>query len=53
MAGVLGLQNGELQVGEVGDLKTKDAGRCRIEWHLQIANRVRMLRHSRTVRSAA
>ncbi len=29
--GVMGLQNGELQVVEVGDLKTKDAGRWRID----------------------
>ena len=31
MEGVMGLQNSELQVVEVGDLETKDAGRFRIK----------------------
>jgi HK97 family phage major capsid protein len=33
MEGVMGLQNSELQVVEVGDLETKDAGRWRIKWN--------------------
>jgi HK97 family phage major capsid protein len=33
MEGVMGLQNSELQVIEVGDLETKDAGRFRIKWY--------------------
>lgn len=37
MEGVMGLQNGELQVVEVGDLETKDAGRYRIKWYASAA----------------
>jgi HK97 family phage major capsid protein len=37
MDGVLGLQNGELQVVEVGDLETKDATRWRIKWYAAMA----------------
>jgi hypothetical protein len=33
-AGVTGLENGGLQVVEVGDLETKDATRWRIKWYL-------------------
>jgi hypothetical protein len=37
MEGVMGLQNSELQVVEVGDLETKDAGRWRIKWYASAA----------------
>ena len=37
MEGVMGLQNSELQVIEVGDLETKDAGRYRIKWYASAA----------------
>jgi hypothetical protein len=37
MDGVIGLQNGELQVVEVGDLETKDASRWRIKWYASVA----------------
>jgi hypothetical protein len=37
MEGVMGLQNSELQVIEVGDLETKDAGRFRIKWYASLA----------------
>jgi HK97 family phage major capsid protein len=37
MDGVIGLQNGELQVVEVGDLETKDATRWRIKWYASMA----------------
>ena len=37
MEGVMGLQNSELQVTEVGDLETKDAGRWRIKWYASAA----------------
>ena len=37
MEGVMGLQNSELQVIEVGDLETKDAGRFRIKWYASAA----------------
>jgi HK97 family phage major capsid protein len=37
MEGVMGLQNGELQVIEVGDLETKDAGRWRIKGYASSA----------------
>jgi HK97 family phage major capsid protein len=37
MEGVMGLQNSELQVVEVGDLETKDAGRWRIKWYASLA----------------
>lgn len=37
MEGVMGLQNSELQVVEVGDLETKDAGRFRIKWYASAA----------------
>jgi HK97 family phage major capsid protein len=33
MEGVMGLQNSELQVVDVGDLETKDSGRWRIKWY--------------------
>ena len=37
MEGVMGLQNSELQVVEVGDLEAKDAGRWRIKWYASLA----------------
>jgi HK97 family phage major capsid protein len=37
MEGVMGLQNSELQVVDVGDLETKDAGRWRIKWYASAA----------------
>jgi hypothetical protein len=37
MEGVMGLQNGEIGVTEVGDLETKDAGRYRIKWYASAA----------------
>jgi hypothetical protein len=37
MEGVMGLQNSEIQVTEVGDLETKDAGRFRIKWYASVA----------------
>src|SRR4051794_6487760 len=37
MDGVMGLQNSEIQVTEVGDLETKDAGRYRIKWYASAA----------------
>ncbi|MBN9014742.1 MAG: hypothetical protein J0H25_17280 [Rhizobiales bacterium] len=33
-AGILGLENGGIQVEEVGELETKDASRWRIKWYL-------------------
>lgn len=35
--GVLGLENGGIQVEEIGDLETKDAGRWRIKWYVGLA----------------
>ncbi len=37
MEGVMGLQNGEVAVTEVGVLETKDAGRYRIKWYASAA----------------
>jgi len=37
MEGVMGLQNQEIAVTEVGDLETKDAGRYRIKWYASAA----------------
>ncbi|HEX3303261.1 MAG TPA: phage major capsid protein [Thermomicrobiales bacterium] len=37
MEGVMGLQNSELQVVDVGDLETKDSGRWRIKWYASAA----------------
>jgi HK97 family phage major capsid protein len=35
--GVLGLENGGVQVEQVGDLETKDASRWRIKWYVGLA----------------
>ncbi len=36
-AGILGLENGGIQVEEVGELETKDATRWRIKWYVGVA----------------
>lgn len=36
-AGVMGLENGGLQVETVGELETKDATRHRIKWYASVA----------------
>jgi hypothetical protein len=36
-AGILGLENGGIQVEEVGELETKDASRWRIKWYVGLA----------------
>lgn len=37
MEGLLGLQNGEIQVEDIGDLETKDATRWRVKWYASLA----------------
>uniref|UniRef100_A0A831X8V4 Phage major capsid protein n=2 Tax=Thermorudis TaxID=1649508 RepID=A0A831X8V4_9BACT len=36
-AGVMGLENGGIQVVRVGDLETKDASRWRVKWYVSLA----------------
>lgn len=36
-AGVMGLENGGIQVVRVGDLETKDASRWRVRWYVSLA----------------
>lgn len=38
MSGLMGLQNGDIAVEEVGKLETKDATRRRVKWYASIAN---------------
>ena len=38
MEGVMGLQNGEIAIDEVGELETKDATRWRIKWYAGLAS---------------
>jgi hypothetical protein len=35
--GVMGLENGGIQVVRVGDLETKDASRWRVKWYVSLA----------------
>jgi hypothetical protein len=37
MSGVMGLENGGIQLVEVGDLETKDATRWRVKWYAGLA----------------
>ena len=43
--GLMGLENGGVQVERVGELETKDATRTRVNWYCGLRHGVRTARH--------